>query len=219
MALPTRRQSLQARIGGVALGGGAPIVVQSMTNTDTADIDATVAQVASLARAGSELVRVTVNEEGAAAAVPHIRDRLAAMGIDVPLVGDFHFNGHRLLKAHPACAEALAKPMSAVFPVGPGSAQLVVMTVEASAGEYRAGDQVWLRQIDPEDFGRALNRDVLAPRPGGRFAFGRMIDRDSDRVALLPPGIGQRQVVIDHPAWIGVAELLVRSLCHCTPCQ
>jgi len=109
-------------------------------------------------------------------------------------------------------AEALAKPMSAVFPVGPGSAQLVVMTVEASAGEYRAGDQVWLRQIDPEDFGRALNRDVLAPRPGGRFAFGRMIDRDSDRVALLPPGIGQRQVVIDHPAWIGVAELLVRSL-------
>jgi (E)-4-hydroxy-3-methylbut-2-enyl-diphosphate synthase len=109
MALPLRRHSLQARIGGVALGGGAPIVVQSMTNTDTADIEATVAQVASLARAGSELVRVTVNEEGAAAAVPHIRDRLAAMGIEVPLVGDFHFNGHRLLKAHPACAEALAK--------------------------------------------------------------------------------------------------------------
>ena len=109
-------------------------------------------------------------------------------------------------------AEALAKPMSAVLPVGSGSAQLVVMTVEASAGEYRAGDQVWLRQVDPAEFGRALNRDVLAPRPGGRFAFGRMIDRDGDRVALLPPGAGQRQVVIDHPAWIGVAELLVRSL-------
>ncbi len=121
MALPTRRQSLQARIGGVALGGGAPIVVQSMTNTDTADIDATVAQVASLARAGSELVRVTVNEEGAAAAVPHIRDRLAAMGIDVPLVGDFHFNGHRLLKAHPACAEALAKLRINPGNVGRGS--------------------------------------------------------------------------------------------------
>ena len=109
-------------------------------------------------------------------------------------------------------AEALANPMSAVLPVGSGSAQLVVMTVEASAGEYRAGDQVWLRQVDPAEFGRALNRDVLAPRPGGRFAFGRMIDRDGDRVALLPPGAGQRQVVIDHPAWIGVAELLVRSL-------
>jgi (E)-4-hydroxy-3-methylbut-2-enyl-diphosphate synthase len=121
MALPTRRRSLQARIGGVAVGGGAPIVVQSMTNTDTADIEATVAQVASLARAGSELVRVTVNEEGAAAAVPHIRDRLAAMGIDVPLVGDFHFNGHRLLKAHPACAEALAKLRINPGNVGRGS--------------------------------------------------------------------------------------------------
>jgi transcriptional regulator with XRE-family HTH domain len=109
-------------------------------------------------------------------------------------------------------AEALAKPMAAVFPVGQGSADLVVMTVEASAGEYRAGDQVWLKQIGPADFVRALNRDVLAPRPGGRFAFGRMIDRDGDRVALLPPGVGQRQVVIDHPAWLGVAELLVRSL-------
>lgn len=121
MALPPRRRSLQARIGGVAVGGGAPIVVQSMTNTDTADIEATVAQVASLARAGSELVRVTVNEEGAAAAVPHIRDRLAAMGIDVPLVGDFHFNGHRLLKAHPACAEALAKLRINPGNVGRGS--------------------------------------------------------------------------------------------------
>ncbi len=121
MALPPRRRSLQAHIGGVALGGGAPIVVQSMTNTDTADIEATVAQVASLARAGSELVRITVNEEGAAAAVPHIRDRLAAMGIEVPLVGDFHFNGHRLLKAHPACAEALAKLRINPGNVGRGS--------------------------------------------------------------------------------------------------
>ncbi len=109
-------------------------------------------------------------------------------------------------------AEPLAKPMSAVFPVGPGSAGMVVMSVDVSAGEYRAGDQVWLKQIGSADFARALNRDVLAPRPGGRFAFGRMIDRDGDRIALLPPGVGQRQVVIDHPAWIGVAELLVRSL-------
>jgi transcriptional regulator with XRE-family HTH domain len=110
-------------------------------------------------------------------------------------------------------AEALTRPMDAVIPIAPdGDSPLVVMAVDTGAGEYRAGDQVWLRQLGPDDFGRALNRDVLAPRPGGRFAFGRMIDRDGDRVALLPPGIGHRQVVIDRPAWIGVAEMLVRKL-------
>jgi (E)-4-hydroxy-3-methylbut-2-enyl-diphosphate synthase len=108
-------------VGGIAVGGGAPIVVQSMTNTDTADIDATVAQVAALARAGSELVRITVNTAEAAAAVPHIRERLAAKGVDVPLVGDFHFNGHRLLTQHPACAEALAKLRINPGNVGRGS--------------------------------------------------------------------------------------------------
>jgi (E)-4-hydroxy-3-methylbut-2-enyl-diphosphate synthase len=121
MALPPRRQSRQVKIGKVAVGGGAPIVVQSMTNTDTADIESTVAQVAALARAGSELVRVTVNEDAAAAAVPKIRERLDAMGIDVPLIGDFHFNGHRLLKANPACAEALAKLRINPGNVGRGS--------------------------------------------------------------------------------------------------
>ena len=104
-----RRASRQVRVGHVALGGTAPIVVQSMTNTDTADVAATVTQVAELARAGSEVVRVTVNNAEAAAAVPVIRDRLDAMGVKAPLVGDFHFNGHRLLTQHPACAEALAK--------------------------------------------------------------------------------------------------------------
>jgi (E)-4-hydroxy-3-methylbut-2-enyl-diphosphate synthase len=103
-------------VGGVRVGGGAPIVVQSMTNTDTADIESTVAQVRALARAGSELVRVTVNTEEAAAAVPHIRDRLAQQGVHVPLIGDFHFNGHKLLKAHPECAEALAK-----YRINPGN--------------------------------------------------------------------------------------------------
>jgi (E)-4-hydroxy-3-methylbut-2-enyl-diphosphate synthase len=112
----SRRQSVAAVVGGVKVGGGAPIVVQSMTNTDTADIEGTVAQVHSLARAGSEIVRVTVNSEEAAAAVPHIRDRLAREGLQVPLVGDFHFNGHKLLKAHPACAEALAK-----YRINPGN--------------------------------------------------------------------------------------------------
>lgn len=110
-------------------------------------------------------------------------------------------------------AEALAKPMDAILPVAlDGSARLMAMAVDASAGEYRAGDQVWIRQIDPDDFARAFNRDVLAPRPGGRFAFGRLIDQRDGRVALLPPGAGQRQVIIDRPAWLGLAEMLVRKL-------
>ncbi|MDW8258125.1 MAG: flavodoxin-dependent (E)-4-hydroxy-3-methylbut-2-enyl-diphosphate synthase, partial [Gammaproteobacteria bacterium] len=105
-----RRRTVAVTIAGrVQIGGGAPIVVQSMTNTDTADVEATALQALALARAGSELVRITVNTDEAAAAVPAIRDRLAQLGCDVPLIGDFHFNGHKLLKAHPACAEALAK--------------------------------------------------------------------------------------------------------------
>ena len=103
-------------VGDVKIGGGAPVVVQSMTNTDTADMDSTVAQVAALARAGSELVRVTVDRDEAAAAVPHIRDRLAAMNVHVPLIGDFHYIGHKLLTDHPACAEALAK-----YRINPGN--------------------------------------------------------------------------------------------------
>ena len=113
---PIRRHSIPVRIGSVTVGGPAPVVVQSMTNTDTADIESTVAQVKALARAGSELVRVTVNTDEAAAAVPHVRDRLAQMDVHVPIVGDFHFNGHKLLKAHPACAEALAK-----YRINPGN--------------------------------------------------------------------------------------------------
>lgn len=110
-------------------------------------------------------------------------------------------------------AEALAKPMDAILPVAlDGSARLMAMVVDASAGEYRAGDQVWIRQIEPEDFARAFNRDILAPRPGGRFAFGRLIDHRDGRIALLPPGAGQRQVIIDRPAWLGLAEMLVRKL-------
>jgi (E)-4-hydroxy-3-methylbut-2-enyl-diphosphate synthase len=100
----------------VTVGGGAPVVVQSMTNTDTADVDGTVAQVAALARAGSELVRITVDRDEAAAAVPRIRERLDRLGIDVPLVGDFHYIGHQLLADHPACAEALAK-----YRINPGN--------------------------------------------------------------------------------------------------
>ena len=116
MESSARRRSVPVNIGGVIVGGPAPIVVQSMTNTDTADIDATVAQVAALARAGSELVRITVDRDEAAAAVPHIRERLDARGVDVPLIGDFHYNGHTLLAEYPACAEALAK-----YRINPGN--------------------------------------------------------------------------------------------------
>src|SRR6201994_321340 len=129
-----RRKSLQVTIGAVRVGGPAPIVVQSMTNTDTADIEGTAQQVKALARAGSELVRVTVNTSEAAAAVAPIRDRLAQMGVSVPLIGDFHFNGHKLLREHPACAEALAKYRINPGNVGRGSKrdpQFVEMTETA----------------------------------------------------------------------------------------
>src|SRR5437667_12630320 len=102
-----RRASARVSVGPVRVGGGAPIVVQSMTNTDTADAEATVRQVEALARAGSELVRVTVNEPEAAAQVARIRERLDARGCNVPLIGDFHYNGHKLLTQYPDCAQAL----------------------------------------------------------------------------------------------------------------
>ena len=111
-----RHKTAAVNIGGVMVGGDYPIVVQSMTSTDTADIDATAKQVAELALAGSELVRLTVDRDEAAKAVPHIRDKLLAQGIDVPLVGDFHYIGHKLLVDNPACAEALAK-----FRINPGN--------------------------------------------------------------------------------------------------
>lgn len=110
-------------------------------------------------------------------------------------------------------AEPLTAPRDAILPTElDGDAPLVALAIEHGAGDYRTGDQVWLRQHAPEDYARLLNRDVLAPRPGGRFAFGRMIDRDEKRVAILPPGPGSRQVVIDGAAWIAVAEMLVRKL-------
>ncbi len=111
-----RRQSVPVSVGHVKVGGGAPVVVQSMTNTDTADIEGTARQVAALARAGSEIVRITVDRDEAAAAVPHIKERLLKMGVDVPIVGDFHYIGHKLLADHPGCAEALDK-----YRINPGN--------------------------------------------------------------------------------------------------
>ncbi|MBI5110452.1 MAG: flavodoxin-dependent (E)-4-hydroxy-3-methylbut-2-enyl-diphosphate synthase, partial [Rhodovulum sp.] len=104
-----RRRTVAVKVGNVTVGGGAPIVVQSMTNTDTADVQATVAQVTALARQGSEIVRITVDRDEAAAAVPHIKEQLLKTGVTVPIVGDFHYIGHKLLADHPACAEALDK--------------------------------------------------------------------------------------------------------------
>jgi len=114
--MPARHHSVAVTIGKVAIGAENPVAVQSMTNTDTADVDATVKQVVELARAGSELVRITVNSSEAAGAVPHIKDRLLQQACEVPLIGDFHFNGHKLLSENPACAEALDK-----YRINPGN--------------------------------------------------------------------------------------------------
>jgi len=116
MSTQTRHKTIAVDVGGIMVGGGAPIVVQSMTNTDTADVEQTARQVAALARAGSELVRITVDRDEAAAAVPRIKERLAQMGVNVPIVGDFHYIGHKLLADYPACAEALDK-----YRINPGN--------------------------------------------------------------------------------------------------
>lgn len=116
LIISARHKTVPVAIGKVTVGGSAPVVVQSMTNTDTADVDATAAQILELARAGSELVRITVNNDDAARAVPAIKNKLLQQGMDVPLVGDFHFNGHRLLEAYPECAKALDK-----YRINPGN--------------------------------------------------------------------------------------------------
>ena len=119
MAQQERRQSVTVKVGNVRVGSSAPVVVQSMTNTDTADVQSTIQQVAALATAGSELVRVTVNNDAAAVAVPAIVEGLAKLGIDVPIVGDFHYNGHLLLKKYPECARSLAK-----YRINPGNVSI-----------------------------------------------------------------------------------------------
>lgn len=163
-----RRRSVAATVGGVKVGGLAPIVVQSMTNTDTADVEATVAQVRALARAGSELVRVTVNTEEAAAAVPRIRDQLEREGVRVPLIGDFHFNGHKLLKAHPACAEALAKYRINPGNVGRGSKrdpQFAEMIEVACQHRKPIRIGVNWGSLDSELLTRMMDENNAAPQP------------------------------------------------------
>ena len=166
-----RRTSAVVDVGGVKVGGGHPIVVQSMTNTDTADVEATARQVAALAAAGSELVRVTVNNEEAAAAVPHIVQRLAALGVTVPIIGDFHYNGHLLLTKYPACAEALAK-----YRINPGNVggkrhdenfRAIVEVAARNRKPVRIGvnwgslDQALLTEMMDANAKRAEPRDAL----------------------------------------------------------
>jgi (E)-4-hydroxy-3-methylbut-2-enyl-diphosphate synthase len=163
-----RRTSRPVRVGHVVIGGGAPIAVQSMTNTDTADVAATVKQVAELARAGSEIVRVTVNNAEAAAAVPAIRERLDAMGINAPLVGDFHFNGHRLLTRHPACAEALAKLRINPGNVGRGSKRdEQFATMIEFACRYGKPVRIGVNwgSLDPELLSRMMDENARLTEP------------------------------------------------------
>ncbi|ANU08292.1 helix-turn-helix domain-containing protein [Paraurantiacibacter namhicola] len=139
----------------------------------------------------------------------------AALGVDPEMLlkGEERDDPKIVARLTEAGAEPLAKPHDAVLPTDlDTSSPLVCVVVEVPQGEYRVGDQLWLRQFAPSEAGRLINRDILVPRSGGRFAFGRLIDRQGTLVGLLPPGAGQRQVVIDNPEWLAVAEMLVRKL-------
>src|SRR5229473_3081563 len=171
-----RRRSVPVDVGGVLVGGGAPVVVQSMTNTDTADVEGTARQVAELARAGSEIVRVTVDRDAAAAAVPHIKERLAQMGVEVPIVGDFHYIGHKLLADHPACAEALDK-----YRINPGNVGFkdkkdrqfgaIVETAIKHGKPVRIGAN-W-GSLDQELLTRLMDENARSPTPRDARAVTR----------------------------------------------
>ncbi len=166
--ITARRQSRQVKIGHILVGGDAPILVQSMTNTDTEDIAATVKQVAELARAGSEIVRITVNTLAAARAVPEIRKQLDAIGVNVPLVGDFHFNGHKLLTEVPGCAMALAKLRINPGNVGQGSKrddQFGAMIQAAIKFDKPVRIGVNWGSLDPELIARMMDENSLLPEP------------------------------------------------------
>ena len=168
MSAGSRRMSRPVRVGGIVIGGGAPVVVQSMTNTDTADVRSTVDQVAELARAGSELVRITVNSPEAAAQVARIRERLDVIGCRVPLVGDFHFNGHKLLAQFPDCARALAKYRINPGNVGKGAKrdeQFATMIECALKYEKPVRIGVNWGSLDPELLARMMDENARRPEP------------------------------------------------------
>ena len=197
-----RHRTVAVRVDHVTIGGGAPVVVQSMTNTETADVAATARQVADLARAGSELVRITVNDDAAAAAVPRIREQLEAWGLNVPLVGDFHFNGHRLLADHPACAEALAKYRINPGNVGSGEKrdQQFAAMVETAA---RLGKAVRIGvnwgSLDKGLVARMMDDNARAPEPRDADAMTReiMVASALESAARAEDlGLGRDRIVI-----------------------
>ncbi len=208
-----RHGTRQVRVGRVAIGGQAPVVVQSMTNTDTADVEATVRQVAELARAGSELVRVTVNTPEAAAAVPRIRERLDRMGSGVPLVGDFHYNGHQLLAAEPACAEALAK-----YRINPGNvgfgkkrdtqfAEIIAMALRHDkpvriGANWGSLDQALLARLMDENHARekpwdaaAVGREALIRSALDSAARAEELGMDRSRIVLSCKVSGVQELI------------------------
>ncbi|MBX3726606.1 MAG: flavodoxin-dependent (E)-4-hydroxy-3-methylbut-2-enyl-diphosphate synthase [Xanthomonadales bacterium] len=209
----SRRASRAVRIAGVLVGGGAPVVVQSMTNTDTADVAGTVRQVAQLWRAGSELVRLTVNTPEAAAAVPRIRDKLDLMNVSVPLIGDFHYNGHQLLAAEPACARALAK-----YRINPGNVgfgqkkdsqfSAIVETAIANDRPVRIGvnwgslDQALAARLMDENSARAQ------PWDSGRVLREALVRSALDSAARAEElGLARERIVLSAKV-SGVQELI-----------
>jgi len=176
----SRHCTIGVKVGAVTVGGGAPIVVQSMTNTDTADAEATAKQVAALARAGSEIVRITVDRDEAAAAVPQIKDRLAKMNVDVPIVGDFHYIGHKLLADHPACAEALDK-----YRINPGN----VGFKEKKDRQFSAIVETAIRHNKPVRIGAnwgSLDQELLTHLMDENARSNQPVDaRDVTREAMV----------------------------------
>jgi (E)-4-hydroxy-3-methylbut-2-enyl-diphosphate synthase len=217
--LTERRRSLKVRVSQVAIGGDAPIAVQSMTNTDTADVEGTVAQVRSLARAGSELVRITVNSAEAAAAVPHIRDRLRAQGVTAPLIGDFHFNGHKLLREFPDCARALDKYRINPGNVGRGAkrdTQFAEMIEIACREDKPVRIGVNWGSLDQELLARLMDENnALAAPLSAQAVMREAIVRSALDSAELAVGIGlPRERIILSAKVSGVQDLLAvyRSL-------
>jgi len=197
-----RRQSTQVMIGGVPVGGDAPVRVQSMTNTDTADIESTVTQCAELARAGSEFVRLTVNNEAAAAAVPRVRERLEAMDAAVPLIGDFHFNGHRLLSDYPACAEALAKYRINPGNVGRGEkrdSQFATMIEIACRYDRPVRIGVNWGSLDPELVVRMMDENAgsASPKPADEVMREAMVESAlSSALRAEELGLGRDHIIL-----------------------
>ena len=201
-AAQARRHSVAVDVGGVTVGGEAPIVVQSMTNTDTADVAGTTAQVAALARAGSEIVRITVDRDEAAAAVPHIKERLVQMGVDVPIIGDFHYIGHKLLADHPACAQALDK-----YRINPGNVGFknkkdkqfgdIIETAIRYGKPVRIG--VNWGSLDQELLTHLMDQNSLLPAPLG----AREVMREAMIVSALTSaeraeemGLGRNRIIL-----------------------